>query len=157
MSNTSIPKKLGAMAAAGGVGALAGLVGTAAMTVSSTLEAKLSGRGSSDTPAQAAGTVAGVEPSSEAGKARFSNLVHWGYGMGWGVVRGLFGFAGLRGPAAAAAHLAAVWGGEQVVLPATGVSGPAPSWGAQAVGIDLLHHTVYAAATSAAYELLDPR
>jgi hypothetical protein len=36
----------------------------------------------------------------------------------------------------------------------TGASSPAWEWGAKEVGVDLLHHGVYAAATSAAYELL---
>lgn len=152
----SVTDTLTDVAAAAGVGALAGLAGTAAMTISSTVEAKLRGRGASDTPVKAASTVLGVEPMDEAAKARFGNLVHWGYGTGWGAVRGLFDVAGLHGPTAAGAHLGAVWAGEQVVLPATGASSPAWKWPATEIGIDLLHHAVYAAATSAAYELLDP-
>lgn len=102
-----------------GVGALAGLAGTAAMTVSSTLEAKARGRGASETPAVAAGVVLGVEAKDDTTKKRFNNVVHWAYGTGWGTVRGLLDFLGLSGAPAAVAHLAAVWGGEQVVLPAT--------------------------------------
>jgi len=139
-----------------GVGALAGLAGTAAMTTSSTVEAKLRGRASSDAPVTAASAFLGVEPSGEAGKKRFAALAHWGYGTGWGAVRGVLDAAGLHGPAAAAVHVTAVWGGEQVVLPATGSSSPAWKWGIREVGIDLLHHAVYAAATSAVYETLDP-
>lgn len=144
------------LAAAAGVGALAGLAGTAAMTLSSTLEARLRGRGSSDTPVQAASSVLGVEPKNEAAKSRFGNLVHWGYGTGWGTVRGLLDVAGLHGPTAAGAHLGAVWAGEQVVLPATGASSPAWKWGMKEIGVDLFHHAVYAGATSAVYEVLDP-
>ncbi|GAB3441955.1 hypothetical protein GCM10027570_08690 [Streptomonospora sediminis] len=137
-----------------GRGLLAGLVGTAAMTVSSTIEARLSGRGPSTAPAQAAGTVMGVEPRNESGEQRFNTMVHWGYGTMWGAARGLIGDAGLHGPAAAAAHLALVWGGEQAALPATGVSSPAWQWGPRQIAIDLLHHSVYAAATGCAYDLL---
>jgi hypothetical protein len=55
------------------------------MTVSSTLEAKLRGRQFSTAPAEAAAKVLGIkEFRSEAAKSRFSNLVHWGYGTGWG-------------------------------------------------------------------------
>lgn len=143
-------------AACAGVGALAGLAGTAAMTVSSTVEAKLRGREFSNTPVTAAGVVLGVEPSDDAGKKRFGTLVHWGYGTGWGTVRGLIGAAGLRGVGAAVAHLAAVWGGEQVVLPATGAAGPAWTWEKKEIGIDLFHHAVYAVVTSAVYQVLDP-
>lgn len=152
----TVTDTLSDLAACAGVGALAGLAGTAAMTVSSTVEAKIRGRGSSDTPAKAAGTVLGVQPKDDAGKTRFGVFVHWAYGTGWGTVRGLFDVTGLSGPGAAAAHLGAVWASEQVVLPATGASAPGWKWGATEIAIDLLHHAVYAGATSAAYEVLDP-
>ena len=143
------------MAADVGKGLFAGLLGTAAMTVSSTAEMKIRGRPASNAPAVAAGKVLGVEPKDEAGEARFSTLVHWGYGTAWGAARGLIGAAGLRGPAATAAHLGAVWGSEQIMLPALGVAPPFWTWGAKEVGIDAFHHLVYAAATSAAYAALD--
>ena len=138
-----------------GKGIVAGAIGTAAMTVSSTLEAKLRGREPSTAPADAAGKVLGVQPTSEEDKARFSNLVHWGYGTGLGAVRGLVALAGLSGPRAAAAHLAAIWSAEQVMLPALDVAPPLWTWGPTEIGIDAFHHAVYAAATSAAYAALD--
>ena len=146
---------LGDVAADFGKGLFAGLAGTAAMTVSSTLEMKLSGRGESTTPAQAAEEVLDVEPPDEGAESRFSNLVHWGYGTGWGGVRGLLASAGLSGPAATAAHLGLVWGSEQVILPALDVSAPVFKYGGKAVATDLLHHTVYVAATGLAYAYLD--
>ncbi len=147
--------KLGDVAADVGRGLFAGLFGTAAMTVSSTAEMKIRGRPASNAPAVAAGKVLGVEPKDEEGEARFSTLVHWGYGTGWGAVRGLVGSAGLEGPAAAAAHFGAVWGAEQVMLPALDVAPPFWTWGAKEVGIDAFHHLVYATATSVAYSVLD--
>ncbi len=101
---------IGDVAADFGKGLFAGAAGTAAMTVSSTLEMKLSGRPASQTPAQAAEAVLQVEPKDEKSEAQFSNLVHWGYGTGWGAVRRLLASAGLSGPAATAAHLGLVWG-----------------------------------------------
>lgn len=147
--------KLGDVAADVGKGLFAGLFGTVAMTVSSTAEMKIRGRPASNAPAVAAGKVLGVEPRDEEGEARFSTLVHWGYGTGWGAVRGLVGSAGLEGPAAAAAHFGAVWGAEQVMLPALDVAPPFWTWGAKEVGIDAFHHLVYATATSVAYSVLD--
>jgi len=79
---------LGDVAGAVGRGLFAGVAGTAAMTVSSTLEAKLRKRASSSAPADAAGKVLGVAPRDEAGQTRFSTVVHWGYGTSWGAVRG---------------------------------------------------------------------
>lgn len=144
-------------ASAAGRGLLAGAVGTAAMTVSSTAEMKLRARAASDAPARAAARVLGVEPVDDAAKARFSNLVHWSYGTGWGAVRGLVGAAGLRGAPACGAFLAAVWGSELATLPALGVAPPVTQWGAREVAIDAWHHVVYATATSLAYEALDAR
>src|ERR671912_1515239 len=147
--------KLGDVAANFGKGLFADVAGTAAMTVSSTLEMKLSGRGASQTPAETAEKVLKVEPEDEGAEARFSNLVHWGYGTGWGGVRGLLASTGLPGPLATAAHLGFVWGAEQVVLPALDVSAPVFKYGGKATATDLLHHTVYAAATGLAYSYLD--
>jgi hypothetical protein len=65
--------KLGNVAAAFGKGVFAGVAGTAAMTLSSTIEMKLRGRPASSAPAQAAAKVLGVEPVDEVAKARFSN------------------------------------------------------------------------------------
>jgi hypothetical protein len=146
---------IGDVASDFGKGLFAGLAGTAAMTVSSTAEMKLSARGASETPAQAAEKVLEVEPNDEDSEARFSNLVHWGYGTGWGGVRGLLASAGLSGPTATVAHLALVWGAEQVVLPALNVSAPVFKYGGKATATDLLHHVVYATATGLAYSYLE--
>jgi hypothetical protein len=147
--------KVGDLASGVGKGLFAGAIGTAAMTVSSTLEMKARGRAASTAPADAAGKVLGVEPKDEAGEARFATLVHWGYGTGWGAVRGLIAAAGLEGTAATAAHFGAVWGSEQVMLPALGVAPPFWTWGAKEVGIDAFHHLVYAGVTGAAQAFLD--
>lgn len=147
--------KLGDVAAAVGKGLFAGVAGTAAMTASSTLEAKLRGRGASTAPGQAASKVLGVEPVDEASEARFSNLVHWGYGIGWGGARGLLAAAGLSGPVATAAHFGALWGSEQVALPALDVAPPLTEMGAEEIAIDAFHHLVYATATGLAYSFVD--
>lgn len=146
---------IGALASSVGKGLFAGAFGTVMMTASSTIEMKLRGREGSSAPADAAGKVIGVQPRSEETKERFSNLVHFGYGTGWGAARGVIGFVGVRGPAAVGAHMAAVWGTELVMLPALEVAPPATKWGPKEVAIDWFHHAVYAVATSIAYEWLD--
>jgi hypothetical protein len=144
------------LASAIGKGLVAGFAGTAAMTISSTLEARLRGRSPSSAPARATAKVLGIkEFEDDIAKARFSDLSHWGYGTGWGVVRGLLGATGMSPKAATAAHGAAVWGSAQVTLPALDVAPPAVFWGADEVAIDAFHHAVYAAATGTAYELLN--
>jgi hypothetical protein len=146
---------LGDVAADFGKGLFAGLAGTAAMTVSSTLEMKLSGRAASETPAEAAEKVLDIEPKDDEAEARFSNLVHWGYGTAWGGVWGLLASTGLSGTAATVAHFALVWGSEQVVLPALNVSAPVFKYGGKATATDFLHYAVYATATGFAYSYLD--
>jgi hypothetical protein len=146
---------LGDIAADVGKGLFAGVAGTVAMTVSSTLEMKLSGREASETPAQAAEKVLDIQPKDEDAESRFSNLVHWGYGTGLGGARGLLASAGLSGPTATAAHFALVWGSEQVILPALNVSAPVFKYGGKATATDFLHHAVYATATGLAYSYLE--
>ena len=144
------------LSSAVGDGLVAGFVGTAAMTVSSTIEAKLRGRAFSDAPARATAKVLGIKEFEDArAKARFSDLSHWAYGTGWGVARALLREFGLGPKAATPAHFAAVWGSAAVMLPLLEVAPPFVFWGAEEVAIDLFHHGVYAAATGAAYEALD--
>ena len=141
-----------------GKGLVAGFAGTAAMTISSTLEARLRGRTPSNAPARATAKVLGIESFEDAvAEARFNDLSHWGYGTGWGIVRGLLDAAGLPPLKATAAHGAAVWGSAQVTLPALDVAPPSIFWGKEEVAIDAFHHTVYAVATGIAYELLNSR
>lgn len=143
------------LAVAIGKGLVAGFAGTAAMTVSSTLEARLRGRAPSTAPARATAKAIGIkEFDSDLAKARFNDLSHWGYGTGWGVLRGLLGATGMSPRAATAAHGAAIWGSAQVTLPAMEIAPPAIFWGADEVAIDAFHHTVYAVATGVAYELI---
>lgn len=147
---------LGDTAAAVGRGLFAGAVGTAAMTISSTIEARVRERESSTAPADAAGKVLGVEPRDDPGKVRFSNIVHWSYGTSWGAARGLLHAAGTDGYKAAGLHFGAVWGSEQVMLPALHVAQPLWESGATEAAIDAFHHAVYVVATAVAFAALEP-
>jgi hypothetical protein len=139
-----------------GRGILAGVAGTAAMTLSSTLEARLRGRPSSTAPAKAAARALGIETFDDGeAYARFSNLVHWGYGTGWGVARGMLRAFGVRPRLATAAHFATLWGSSLYSLPKYDVAPPVTEWAPEDVAIDVFHHLVYISATAAAFELLD--
>jgi hypothetical protein len=139
-------------------GMVAGFAGTAAMTVSSTLEARIRRRAASSAPARATAKVLGIkEFDSDLARARFNDLSHWGYGTGWGVVRGVLAATGMSPRAATVAHGVAVYGAAQVTLPALEVAPPSIFWGAEEVAIDAFHHAVYAAATGLAYELIGSR
>jgi hypothetical protein len=148
-------KALTRVATTAGDGLVAGFIGTAAMTASSTLEARLRHRAPSSAPARATTKVLGItEFEDDLARARFSDLSHWGYGTGWGLIRSLLGATGMPPRRATAAHAAAVWGSAQVTLPALEVAPPAVFWGADEVALDAFHHAVYAVATGVAYELI---
>jgi hypothetical protein len=143
------------LARAIGNGVVAGFAGTAAMTVSSTIEAKLRGRELSDAPARATAKVLGIKEFEDArAKARFSDLSHWGYGTSWGIARAIMREFGLGSKMATPAHFAAVWGSALVTLPALEVAPPVVFWRKQEIAIDVFHHLVYAVATGAAFEYL---
>ena len=143
------------LAIAIGRGLVAGLAGTAAMTISSTVEARLRGRAFSTAPARATAKVLGIsEFDSDLAQARWNDLSHWGYGTGWGVLRGLLGASGLSPHAATLTHGAAIYGAAQVTLPALEITPPSIFWGAREVAIDAFHHAVYAAVTGAAHTAL---
>jgi hypothetical protein len=151
----SARQTMGALADAVGKGLVAGLAGTAAMTVSSTLEAKLRGRAASSAPARATAKVLGIKEFEDSvAQARFNDISHWGYGTSWGVLRGLLGATGMSARAATAAHGAAIYGAAQVTLPALEVAPPSIFWAKEEIAIDAFHHAVYAAATGVAYELI---
>jgi hypothetical protein len=148
-------KAANTLASAIGRGLVAGFAGTAAMTVSSTLEAKVRGREPSSAPARATAKVLGIKEFEDArASARFNDISHWGYGTSWGVLRGLLAATGMTPKAATAAHGAAIYGAAQVTLPALDIAPPAVFWSKREIAIDAFHHAVYAAATGAAYELI---
>jgi hypothetical protein len=147
--------KTGYIATALAKGLVAGAVGTAAMTFSSTAEARLRKREPSTVPAAAARRILGLEPVEAEAARKLSTVVHWGYGTSWGTARGVFAMLGLSAPVAAVAHFAAVWGSELVMLPALDVTPPIKQWSRTDLAIDAAHHLVYVTATSVAYTMLN--
>jgi hypothetical protein len=143
-------KNLNTLAVAIGKGLVAGFAGTAAMTLSSTLEAKIRGRAPSTAPARATAKALGIATfEDDRASARFNDLSHWGYGTGWGVMRGLLGATGMSPRAATAAHGAAIYGAAQATLPALDIAPPVVFWPPEEIAIDAFHHAVYAAFTGA--------
>lgn len=152
----TVTEKVARAAGDVGKGALAGLVGTALMTATSTIEMTLRKRDPSDAPIKAAGRVLGVQPRNPEGAKRFGTYVHWTYGMAWGAVGGLLHFA-LDEELATAAHFVAVWGAALTILPKLDVAPPPHEWGWQEIGIDFFHHAVYALGVAASFRLLSTK
>lgn len=137
-----------------GRGLLAGLIGTAAMTASSTIEMRVRQRPESLTPAKAAEKVLDLKPETKAAERQLSNAVHWGYGAAWGALRGALDVIGVRGTLASALHFGAIWGSGLVMLPTLRLTPPATEWKPEDLAIDGTHHAVYAIATGIAYDAL---
>ena len=149
--------KISKLAANVGVGLAAGAAGTVAMTVSSTIEQKVRGRPASLAPAKAMEKVLGIRRfESKQAENRFSNLVHWGTGTGWGAARGALGTV-LPAPLATLGHFGVVWGGAVAALARLEVAPPITEWGRNEIAIDLWHHAVYIGATAATYGFLQRR
>ncbi|WP_266206049.1 hypothetical protein [Pontibacter kalidii] len=142
------------VAGAIGKGIVAGLIGTAAMTIAQMLEMRQNNRESSDTPYQAAKKVFGVKAEDEDAKENVNNLMHFAYGTAWGIPRALLAEFGMSGTAGTLTHLGAVWGTELAVMPQLGVMEPATEWKPAAIGKDLLFHTIYAVATGLVVDAL---
>lgn len=146
-----------ATARACGLGAAAGLAGALAMSASTNAEMRLRGRGPSHAPAEA---VAGLLGVSSRGRRRRQLLGlggHLATAVSFGVVRGLLDRMGLGSRAAGAALFAGAMIPETVVVPALGAADAPWRWSPTDTAVSLVHHAVFAAATTAAYERLAGR
>ena len=161
-----------------GKGLIAGFAGTAAITVSQMIEMSITNRSMSDAPAKVGGKTLGVEPRGkaklekekaksdndeapedlkeevESNKEKFEQLMHFGYGTGWGVARGALDLADIKGTRASLLHYGAIWGAAQIMLPANNAAKPITEWSAKQITIDLFHHAVYAFAAGAVYDAM---
>lgn len=140
-----------------GKGFFAGLVGTAAITASMRAEAKMRNTELPPVQAEAVEKVMGVEPRGEREKQRLANLVHWQYGTAWGGVRGLLAAVGLGAPAATLVHFFLVSSAAGVMLPALELAPPPTKQPPAEIGMNTLHHLLYAGVTTTVYEYLDSR
>lgn len=146
--------KVGEAACHFGMGIVAGLVGTAAITASQLIEMRIRGRSASKTAAKAAEKVLGIEPISDQAETRLATLIHWGYGTGWGIFRGILGMTGVHGPIATVLQASSMEVTAMVMLPGLKVTPPVQEWGIQETAIEMLHHLVYASAAGMTYDKL---
>jgi hypothetical protein len=138
-----------------GRGLVASVAGTAAMTISSTLEMRARGREPSDAPGQAAEKGVRVRILDDRATGRLARVGHVATGVGLGAARGAIGFAGLREPAASGVFLAVSLTPDAAGLPALGIAPPPWRWPPVEIAASLAHHAVFAVATGAAYAALE--
>lgn len=146
---------LGELGSAIGKGLLAGLAGTAAITLSQMIEMRITKRKPSEAPLKVVQQVTNVKPVNKEAKETVSQEIHWAYGTSWGIARGIIGLTGLRGLPAIAAHFAAIWGTAIFMLPAYKAGPKVTEEEPKAIAIDMMHHAVYATAAGLAYDVLD--
>jgi hypothetical protein len=145
---------IGRIGAGIGAGFLAGIAGTAAMTLSSMAEMKLRDRKPSTTPQDAAANLLGLEPRNSDELSKLGQVVHWQYGTSLGAIRGLMSAAALREPLASILFFAAVWALDLAVVPELADTKPAKEWGADELAIDAFHHVVFVGVTALALRAL---
>lgn len=134
-------------------GLAAGLVGTVVMTISETLESRVTAREPSTVPGQVGSKLLGRPLDGDSPK-RLNGPVHWSHGILLGAVRGLLGLTGLGALAATVLHFIIVWGGDVLLYRALGIAPMPWHWKGQELATDLFHKGVYALATGVTFELL---
>lgn len=144
-------------AAALGRGALAGLVGTAVMTVSETVEGKLTGRPASTVPGKVGVSLLGGDKDDTSRARTLNPWVHWGHGIAMGALRGVIGHRVDNPAAATAVHFASLWVSDASLYSALDIAPPPWEWSPQELATDLGHKGLYAAVTGAAYDALERR
>ena len=145
---------IGELGSAIGKGLLAGLAGTAAITLSQMIEMSITKRKASEAPVKVAQQVLNVKPANKEVKQQIAQEIHWAYGTSWGIARGLISLTGLKGWPASLAHFAAIWGSSMIMLPAYKAAPKITEEDAKTIAIDGVHHAVYALAAGLAYDAL---
>lgn len=137
---------------------LAAVLGTAAMTLSSTTEMQWRGRAPSTVPGKAANKLlrlVGVPTLEGRTLDILSTWTHWVYGTAWGIVFWAYHVVlDLNLVATGVLFFITVWGAAQVNYGLLKLVPPFWTWGAKDVAIDLFHHTVYVGGTIAGWILI---
>jgi hypothetical protein len=144
------------LAGAAGRGALAGLVGVAAMTAGEKLEQALTHRPSSYVPGRALRTLLGRPTRDDVTPVGWNHAMHWGTGAVVGSLAGIWAALGLRGPRAHVAHTAVRLAFDQTVENATGAGAPPHTWPVAEQVVDVVHKAVYSLVTGTVAEHLVP-
>jgi len=136
-------------------GTMAGLLGTAAMSVALLVEIRCTENGSkvvdydaSDHVVVAASKVLRYSPRSRLGRAALFQIVHWGYGSLVGIGRVRLGRA-LPAAAADAAFFSGCQAMALALFPMLGETPPPWRWRAQPLVSSFVLHALYAATVGA--------
>jgi hypothetical protein len=152
------PTSRPSLARSAGIGLLAGLAGTAAMTIAQGAEFALTDSEPSRTPADVADTL-----KRRAGRGRLERrhrraagqAMHWLYGTGWGIPYGIVAVGGPAAPEASGPVFGLlVWSAGLAALPALGVAQPPWKRAPASLASEALSHLVYGLGAGAAVRSL---
>jgi len=154
-NNNHFSTDVGAFGAALGRGLIAGLVGTAAITLSQTIERKITGKPTNFAPGDAASKALDIEASKMEARKKFSDEVNWVYGTSWGSARGMLSLFGLKGLPATAVHFAAIFYTALTIEPDFEVAPPINEWSKKSIAMFALHHVIYAATAGFVFDAIN--
>jgi hypothetical protein len=159
-----------------GRGLLAGMFGTLAITIASTIDQLATeiahARKEKRPPhlelekaivspwsfsADVVGKVFGITAKDAEHQRQLSIMAHWGYGSMWGASLAALRALGLRGVPAIGAVLGGQLGAEMFVMPTFGLFSPPTKWGRRALVSSAYQHAIYAVAAGIAFEWLQGR
>jgi hypothetical protein len=121
------------------------------------VEQRLTRRPDSHVPARVLQRLTGMREHRGRQPVPVNWAMHFGQGIGLGVLRSVMAHAGLRGPWSSAKFAVVRLTNDQILENATGVGAPPPTWPRQELVVDLLHKTVYAFATGVVADALAAR
>ncbi|SRR6185312_1631153 len=145
----------GKIGSAIGKGLIAGLAGTAAITLSMKIERMITKKPTSFAPGDAASKALGIEASDREQWPKFSNEVHWTYGTIWGIGRGLLSAAGMKDGPATAIHFAAIFYTALTIEPDFEVAPPINEWSKKEIAVFALHHIIYSAVAGRVFDAIN--
>jgi hypothetical protein len=138
-------------------GALAGLAGTAAMTLAEKIEQQVTGRPDSYVPGRTLiALTTGRRLPESARPPVLNHVMHWGTGATVGALRGVWSASGLRGWRASAWHTSVRLATDQTLENATGVGDPPWTWSRRDRVVDVAGKALYSFVTGAVADLLVP-
>jgi hypothetical protein len=130
-------------------GLVAGVVGTAAMTLGEKLEQLFTRRPNSYVPAHTLERLLGLPRKPDRMRVGLNHVMHWGQGILAGLIRGVMAARGVRGFFASFMFTGMRLTIDQSLENATKVGSPPWTWPLSEQIIDVMHKAVYAFTTGA--------
>jgi len=154
-NNNGFNNLIGDFGAALGKGLIAGLAGTAAITLSQAIERKITGKATNFAPGDAASKALDIEASKMEARRKFSDEVNWVYGTSWGSARGILSLIGLKGLPATAIHFAAILYTATTIEPDFEIAPPINEWRKFDLAMLAIHHVIYAATSGFVFDAIN--